>query len=201
MKFSICFFFIFNIGAIEGQYFRKTGKLVQLSEQNLIDCTSDPLGKCGCGGCTLEAAYTYAQNNGIDTADRYSTPYTTKDGLCQFNNSNAIKITGHNKMPSGDEDQLKEAIASIGPISIQMDADHNSLYHYSSGVYLEPECCSNCLNHGVLAVGYGTTENGKDYYIVKNWWGVGWGEGGYFKLARNHGNHCGIATAAMYPIV
>lgn len=166
---------------------------MQLSEQNLIDCVID----CGCGGCSLLLAYEYAQNNGIQTADQY--PYTAKDQTCRYDGSNAIKITGFEWIPEGDEDKLKEAISTIGPISIEMDASHDSFIHYSSGIYFEPECSSHRFDHGVLAVGYGTTENGEDYYIMKNWWGEKWGENGYFKLARNRDNHCGIATRAVYP--
>lgn len=188
-------------GAIEGQHFRQTGKLVQLSEQNLVDCTADILGTCGCMGCSLEGGYLYAQTNGIDITDEYPTPYSQKDGVCKFNSANAIKIKDSRDIPTGDENKLREAIATIGPISVEMDASHSSFHLYHSGIYYEPECSPQNLDHGVLAVGYGTNEKGEDYYIVKNWWGEGWGEDGYFKIARNRDNHCGIATVAKYPIV
>lgn len=188
-------------GAIEGQHFRQTGKLIQLSEQNLVDCTSDILGNCGCNGCSLFGAYLYARKNGIDTTAGYPEPYSQTEGVCQFNSSNAIKIKDFRDIPTGDEHKLREAIATIGPISVEIDASNSSFHHYHSGVYYEPKCDPANLDHGVLAVGYGRTEKGEDYYIVKNWWGDDWGEGGYFKLARNRNNHCGIATAAIYPIV
>lgn len=160
-------------------------------------------GKCGCHGCSLLGAYLNAESNGIDTTDQYPRNYTAEDGVCQFNSSNAIKIAGYKFIPSGDEDKLKEAIASVGPISVEINANHDSLYHYSSGIYYENECENDPdkLDHGVLAVGYGTTEKGEDYYILKNWWGADWGEGGFFKLARNRNNHCGIASEAVYPIL
>lgn len=70
------------------------------------------------------------------------------------------------------------------------------------GVYFEPECNSSNLDHGVLAVGYGTDkETGEDYWLVKNSWGTTWGDKGYVKMARNRDNHCGIATQASYPLV
>ncbi|MCE2196962.1 C1 family peptidase, partial [Streptococcus thermophilus] len=72
-----------------------------------------------------------------------------------------------------------------------VDAGHLSFQLYRSGVYYEPNCKPRSINHGVLAVGYGT-ESGTDYWIIKNSWGTGWGMSGYMKLTRNQNNHCGV---------
>ncbi|CAL1298998.1 unnamed protein product [Larinioides sclopetarius] len=188
-----------STGSLEGQTKKKTGNLISLSEQNLVDCVSD-LENEGCNGGDVNAAFEYViKNGGIDTESSY--PYTATQGECEFNpDTVAAKVTGYVELPSGDENALKETVASVGPVSVAIDAGHSSFTSYKSGIYYEPNCSSKQFDHAVVVVGYGT-EDGTDYWLLKNSWGESWGMNGYMKMARNKNNMCGVASKASYPLV
>merc|ERR1712241_503765 len=186
-------------GSLEGQWFKKTGTLPSLSEQNLVDC-SRKQGNQGCEGGLMDNAFSYIkQNGGIDTEKSY--PYKGTNGKCHFTKANiGANDTGYVDVKAKDENALQEAVATVGPISVAIDASHMSFQLYAGGVYHNWFCSETRLDHGVLAVGYGNYE-GKDFWMVKNSWGPTWGLKGYIMMSRNRHNNCGIASQASYPKV
>ncbi|KAM8711597.1 hypothetical protein ACLKA7_012160 [Drosophila subpalustris] len=185
-------------GAIEGHVFRKTGKLPNLSEQNLVDCGQESLGLAGCDGGFQEYAFNFiTQQNGIAVGEKY--PYVDKKDTCKYAKGlSGGQITGFATIPPKDEQSMKTVIATLGPLACSVNG-LESLLLYKSGIYADEECNNGEVNHSILVVGYGT-ENGQDYWIVKNSWDTNWGEDGYFRLPRGK-NFCGIASECSYPIV
>ncbi|EAL67513.1 cysteine protease [Dictyostelium discoideum AX4] len=146
-------------GSTEGAHALKTKKLVSLSEQNLVDC-SGPEENFGCDGGLMNNAFDYIiKNKGIDTESSY--PYTAETGsTCLFNKSDiGATIKGYVNITAGSEISLENG-AQHGPVSVAIDASHNSFQLYTSGIYYEPKCSPTELDHGVLVVGYGV--QGKD---------------------------------------
>jgi cathepsin L len=185
-------------GSTEGVHFLSTGKLVSLSEQNLVDC-SVAEGNDGCNGGLMDDAFRYIiKNHGIDTEASY--PYTaTGPNPCKFKAADVgATIASFKDVVSGSETDLQTAVDK-NPTSVAIDASHTSFQLYSSGVYYEPACSSTQLDHGVLAVGYGT-EGSSNYWNVKNSWGTDWGMKGYIYMSKDRNNNCGIATVASYPV-
>ncbi|XP_074509131.1 cathepsin S, ortholog2, tandem duplicate 1 [Sebastes fasciatus] len=183
-------------GALEGLLAKTTGKLVDLSPQNLVDC-SGKYGNKGCNGGFMSQAFQYViDNQGIDSDASY--PYKGLTQQCSYNPQyRAANCSAYTFLPEGDEGALKQGLATIGPISVAIDATRPRFAFFRSGVY-DDESCTQKVNHGVLAVGYGTL-NGQDYWLVKNSWGSTFGDQGFIRMARNKNNQCGIALYACYP--
>lgn len=189
-----------TVGVLEGQYYRKYGKLEKFSEQNLLDCSWN-FGNNGCNGGEDFRAYGWMIHNGGLMTDKDYGRYLGIDGRCHFDESAAaIKVTDYVLTKPFSVEELEDAVANVGPISVGVAVNKNFLF-YAEGVF-DDETCSSAVEdqaHAVLAVGYGT-ENGKDYWIIKNSWSTWWGDEGYIKIARK-GNICGVATSPSYPII
>jgi len=186
-------------GTLEALNFIKTGTLTSLSEQNLIDCSGVCCYNTGCNGGRVDWAIEYVvQNKGIDTEASY--PYQAADGTCNFQQGNVGANVSHcTTLPTGDENALKQAVATFGPVAVAISVD-DAWANYATGVFTDDSCPNGAdqLDHAVLVVGYGT-DNGQDYWLVKNSWGASWGDHGYIKMRRNYNNMCGVATDAVYP--
>jgi cathepsin L len=185
-----------STGSIEGQNFKKTGKLVSLSEQQLVDCSNQE-GNQGCGGGWMDQAFqSVIRMGGIMSEADYK--YSAQDGTCKFDASKVVcKLSGYQDIEKNEE-SLQEAVATVGPISIALDA--TGFFLYKSGIFDDDNCQQNAPDHAILVVGYGA-EGAKDFWTVKNSWGTTWGEAGYIRLHRNANNLCGLANYATYPIV
>ena len=151
---------------------------------------------------SLIGGYDYIiENGGMATEESY--PYKAKDQDCQFSNKTiSARITGYVDLPPKDENALKKAVALIGPIAVPLDTKGFGFYYYKSGVYFDELCGQEIQDaiHVMTAVGYGTTSEGQDYWLLKNSMGTDWGEKGYVKWARNRNNMCGVSTSPSYPI-
>jgi len=196
-------------GALEGAFFLENGVLDSFSEQQLVDCDNRHNGgkDMGCNGGLMDNAFNWiGKNGGLCTEKDY--PYvsgTTKTaGTCQTTCTNVegSKIVNHVDVKSKSDDAMMQALAQQ-PVSIAIQADQKDFQLYKSGVFTG--ACGTQLDHGVLAVGYGT-KDGDDYYRVKNSWGTTWGDQGYIYLGRgsefNKGQgQCGMLLQASYPLL
>ncbi|XP_031253607.1 cysteine proteinase COT44 [Pistacia vera] len=188
-----------TVAAVEGINKIVTGELISLSEQELVDC--DKAYNAGCNGGLMDYAFQFIiDNGGMDTEQDY--PYLGYDTKCDSVRENAkvVSIDGYEDVLPFDEKSLKKAVAHQ-PVSVAIEASGMAFQLYDSGVFTGE--CGSALDHGVVVVGYGT-ENGEDYWLVRNSWGTDWGESGYIKLQRNivetYTGKCGIAMEASYPV-
>jgi KDEL-tailed cysteine endopeptidase len=193
-----------STGAIEGAWAIATGELVDLSEQELVDCaTGRPYGSHGCSGGQMEGAFKFVIENGQCSNIEY--PYTsgvTKTGGSCQKCVPVAKMSSCSDVKPNDQLSLKAAVARQ-PVSIAIEADTRYFQSYSGGVLTSPDCGTK-LDHGVLIVGYGE-ENGQKYWLVKNSWSSSWGVNGYVKIARSDSTNdpgiCGVAMDPSFPSI
>jgi len=157
-----------STGLLEGALFIATKQLVGLSEQDLLDC-SDAEYNQGCGGGRVDWSMEYVINNkGLDTEASY--PFTgDNDTSCSYTAANsAVTITGWNQTAQGDENALMQDVYNYGPMGVAISVD-DAFANYQSGVFVDSSCPNDPdnLDHSVLVVGYGTSDNGTDYWIVR----------------------------------
>ena len=185
-------------GSVEGAWFLAGHSLVSLSEQQLVDC-SRKFGNLGCNGGLMDDAFKYIiSNKGITLESNY--PYTAKDGVCSTAKAAqvAATISGYTDVATKNPTALMNAVAQQ-PVSIAVEADQSAWQLYKTGT-VSKDCGTN-LDHGVLAVGYDTTQN-PPFWIVKNSWGASWGMSGYIQIAQSSGDGvCGINMQPSYPTV
>ena len=184
-------------GSVEGIVAIETGKLLNISEQQLIDC-SGVQGNHGCEGGIMERGFQYIiDNGGICSEEDY--PYQGVDNQCQ-DCETIVDIKKYGDIYPKNEKVLKRAVAQQ-PVSVAIQANISSFRFYKEGIYSDYNC-GDQLDHGVLVVGYGTDEvQNMDYWLVKNSWGKLWGEEGYIRILRNIDDKNGLCGIAMQPSV
>ncbi|CAE8661492.1 unnamed protein product [Polarella glacialis] len=189
-------------GAIEGAWKIAGGPLRQLSEQQFMDCGGSKWGNNGCHGGAPVYAFRFAMWTDICSAGSYK--YKAADGSCRpTSNCNVALPAGGVKgcmaVDPDDEQALLAAVAQQ-PVAVAIDGDATAFQLYRGGVITQD--CGDTIDHGVLLVGYGT-DNGQDYWLVKNSWGGSWGEGGFVRMARGRPGEgeCGILSQPSFPVI
>lgn len=187
-------------GNIEGVSQIKTGKLVKLSEQQLVDCDKtcvmyhgQKVCNSGCDGGFQDAAFNYIiKTGGIDTATSYK--YTAREGRCRYNAQTIGAKLVSWKWLSTNEEKLAEELVNLGPVSVAVNAD--TLLRYTGGIFKGNGCDPEDLNHAVLLTGFGVDSAGRKFWNMKNSWADDWGEDGYARIAFGS-NVCGIASEPL----
>lgn len=180
---------------LESSYQLATGNLYKLAEQQLVDCDKR---NSGCNGGSRDTGLMYWENG---ACSRASYPYKATGGSCQASSCTkqvpAGAVTGVVDVQTRSPSALKTAVAGR-PVSISVNA--GKLKAYANGV-VHNDCNSMSHNHAIVTVGYGS-DNGDDYFKVRNSWGTSWGEAGYIRLAQQGGTYgtaCMLGSAPSYP--
>ncbi|KAI5632392.1 papain family cysteine protease domain-containing protein [Phthorimaea operculella] len=180
-------------GAIEAAYALKHGQLLSFSEQQILDCDPESVG-CGSGGFPTKALDYLQSAGGIELESDY--PYEIRKDQCRYNPSQVkATVTGQNPIDLSEVDATKQALVNYGPLSIGVDSD--TWQYYTGGLHDCPD--TESVNHAVLLIGYGTSEDGRPYWLIKNSWGQRWGEGGYIRIPQTGTNDNHVCAMAASP--
>jgi len=183
-------------GAVESLWAISNHTLIDLSEQELVDCSSN-FGNSGCQGGWMNNAFDFIQQNGLTSEANY--PYTATNGTCNYTlaaQSNITRIDGY-QVPVANSSVWLEISLLTNPVSVAVQADQKIWQLYKGGVVTKN--CGTDLDHGVLVVGYNSVVQ-TPYFIVKNSWGTQWGEQGYIRIGVQDGaGVCGIQMYPSYP--
>ncbi|XP_026167255.1 pro-cathepsin H [Mastacembelus armatus] len=186
-------------GCLEAVTAIAKGKLIPLSEQQLVDCAQD-FNNHGCNGGLPSQAFEYIMySKGLMTEDDY--PYKAFEDTCKYKPELAAAFVKEvMNITAYDEMGMVDAVGTRNPVSFAFEVTIDFM-HYSQGIYTSTEChnTTDKVNHAVLAVGYGE-DKGTPYWIVKNSWGSSWGIEGYFLIERGK-NMCGLAACSSFPVV
>jgi hypothetical protein len=181
-----------------------SGQMVNISEQQLLDCAEEGTGNTGCDGGQFHGTFEWAGTVPLCTAESY--PYLGREGECGLRTCEVGipqgAVRGYMDVEWGSESALLDAV-SRQPVTVGIEVEASgglALYH--SGIFSGG--CTSLPNHAVVVVGWGS-EDGQDYWLIQNSWGPDWGEGGYFRLARGPGpdgaGECGVLSMPTYPVV
>ena len=184
------------VEALEAQYAQQHGQLIRLSTQQLVECMY-PGDKS-----TVIEIYKYLMGDDSEGLASEADYPEREPSFCQFDKSKSVgSSSGYLWIPGGrddSEEKVRDEVETDGPVVAVIDARDPAFQMYKSGIYSSETCEQSSPNHAVLIIGYGT-EAGQAYWLVKNSWGKGWGEEGYFRIARNKGNMCGISSECTRP--
>ena len=190
-----------STGALEGAHFVTAGELLSFSEQQLVDCSGLRYGNLGCNGGMQARAFKYLESHKAELESVY--PYTSgttkKKSSCAYSSDSktSVDVTKYTNVTANSPSQMKAALQQQ-PLAVSIEADKRVFQTYHSGV-LDSSACGTKLDHAVLAVGYGS-ENGQEYWLVKNSWNTTWGDKGYIKLAIQDGDGiCGVQMGPLFP--
>lgn len=184
-----------SIATLESHNFINTGKLYNLSEQQLLDCSDN----FGCNGGVMRGPFNYFIENKIALERDY--PYEGEQGECRSGevNKTDVRAFGYATI-SNDIETIKSIVSEHGPVLVLVDGSLTDFRFYSGGVYTYPGCSAYYKNHAMVIVGYGhDNRTDLDYWILKNSWSTDWGEDGYMRMDVEN-TLCGIIGEATFPL-